>query len=143
MRFSGVGKTTLSFVSDADEVKKIRLNVKKYTNPIKELRVPGIKNGKNIYSIFNKDNYASKKISANGPKGSIVVKAAPGWRIKTVRLEDIKNSRYWSHEFYQSRSCKLGLRSSLKAKGYYKLQIVMQNYKNKGKIYLELYIGSY
>ena len=117
------------------------VQVLKYVNPLKTLKLTGISSSKNLKSDFAKGSGASTTLSKNAKAGYLQVTAASGWKIRSMEWEDETNRKYyqissWSKPF---SSGKMKIPGMTKGKTYY-VWITLINSKTGGEISLDYYI---
>lgn len=131
------GTSTITFKVGSKSYKS-KVTVKKYVNPATTIIIPGVNSGKNIASKFNSDSYKSGKHTKTAKSGKIRVKAAKGWKLVRVFIDDNKLNgqgiSYWSSKGVSSVS--LPIAFALKAKGKYYYSFTFQNTKNKAELTL-------
>lgn len=131
------GTATVSF-KIGSKTYKTKVTVKNYVNPAATIKIPGVNSGKNIASKFNSDTYESGKQTKTAKSGKIRVKAASGWKLVRVYIDDNKLNghgiSYWSSKGVSSVS--LPIAFALKAKGKYYYSFTFQNTKNKAELTL-------
>ena len=131
------GTSTITFKVGSKSYKS-KVTVKKYVNPATTIIIPGVNSGKNIASKFNSDSYESGKQTKTAKSGKIRVKAASGWKLVRVFIDDNKLNgqgiSYWSSKGVSSVS--LPMAFALKAKGKYYYSFTFQNTKNKAELTL-------
>ncbi len=127
---------------------KTTIKAYKYTNPIKTLKITGVKNGKNQVSRFkNKSttNVTMKK-NINNPILTITVKK--NWKIIDINFNEFKLVKgmsepmgYSSTGYFKGKNTVHIRLSTLKAKNSYHIMIGMQNKKTKGYLSCNYYIN--
>lgn len=141
------GKATISF-KIGNKTYKTKVTALKYTNPLKSLTITGVKKGKNLAGEFKKSNLASAKVSKNVSKAVVTAKAAKGWGISDIEVEDndknvereMSASGYWDDKTskfvqnYLSNATVYG--TDLKKGAKYQVNITLFNKKNGGRIFL-------
>ena len=86
LKLKKAGKTTVSFKVDNKTYKSV-INVKAYSNPFKSIKISGVKNGKNIASLFNKkSNGGEATLSKTTKNASINVSMKSGWKLTSISL---------------------------------------------------------
>ncbi|MCR5271550.1 MAG: hypothetical protein K6E13_00995 [Lachnospiraceae bacterium] len=82
------GSATISYKID-NKTYKTKVNVKKYTNPVKSLKI----NGKDVASKFKKSSYVSaKKPSKTIKNFKVSATAASGWKITSISCSESAES---------------------------------------------------
>ena len=116
------GTSTITFKVGSKSYKS-KVTVKKYVNPATTIIVPGVNSGKK---------------TKTAKSGKIRVKAASGWKLVRVYIDDNKLNghgiSYWSSKGVSSVS--LPIAFALKAKGKYYYSFTFQNTKNKAELTL-------
>ncbi len=123
-----------------DKKYQTKIQVKKYTNPVKSVTITGIKNGKssNLVGLTNK-NTNSKKIAlkktVSDPK--IQVTAKKGWKIMQILYKSKTEDNF---KYYEKPVSKATLNIFPKSKlikpkaGGYRITVVYTNTKNKATL---------
>lgn len=94
LKLAKAGKTTVSFkIKGVKGTQKVNIQIKKYTNPVKSLKISGI-NGdlKNKTKSSTASSYL--KLNKTVSNASVKVTAAKGWKISEVSVYDTENERY-------------------------------------------------
>lgn len=99
------GKATVSFKAGKDTY-KLKVNVLKYTNPLKLLKVSGVEGGKDIASKYKKaDTKEFKALKKTVKEGKITVKASKGWHITYISYNEYKaNKKTITDQVIKSKS---------------------------------------
>lgn len=116
-----------------DTTYKTTVKVYKYTNPIKTLKITGIKNGKNQYSRFKNKYTTSVTLKKN-------------WKIMDIQVHESpqKNTSpvsFTALNYHKGKTSAKFRLNTLKAKNTYHIMILMQNKKTKGNITCEYRIN--
>ena len=94
LKLAKAGKTTVSFkIKGVKGTQKVNIQIKKYTNPVKSLKISGIKGDlKNKTKSSTASSYL--KLNKTVSNASVKVTAAKGWKISEVSVYDTENERY-------------------------------------------------
>ncbi len=117
---------------------KCTVTVKKYTNPIKTLKVTGVNSKKNISGKFKKKSEVSLSLPKTKKNAKLVVQAADDWKLKSVYIN--KNSQSSKTKTYSGGTTKqktisLGTLKKSKAYGFI---LTFKNKKTGGELEVEL-----
>lgn len=97
LKFVNTGDAKVSFKAGG-KTYSINVKILDYENPLKTLKITGIKNGKNMASIikngFDVDNPKTIPFNSTIKSVKLNAAAATGWIIKQIVLEDKTNGQY-------------------------------------------------
>lgn len=132
------GTSVISFKIN-DTTYKTKVKVYKYTNPIKTLKITGIKNGKNQASKFKKKTDTNVTLKKNVSSPILSIAAKKNWKITSVNINEFSKENLTPIASYNTNfpngknSVNLRL-ATLKAKNSYDIVIELTNKKTSGTI---------
>ena len=142
LKLAKAGKTTVSFkIKGVKGTQKVNIQIKKYTNPVKSLKISGI-NGdlKNKTKSSTASSYL--KLNKTVSNASVKVTAAKGWKISEVSVYDTENERYTRINSYNkpfgSGTLYLG---KLEKNKQYRVSVEFTNPSDGGSLYCYYYIN--
>ena len=142
LKLAKAGKTTVSFkIKGVKGTQKVNIQIKKYTNPVKSLKISGI-NGdlKNKTKSSTASSYL--KLNKTVSNASVKVTAAKGWKISEVSVYDTENERYTRINSYNkpfgSGTLYLG---KLEKNKKYQVSVEFTNPSDGGSLYCYYYIN--
>ncbi len=125
------GTATISF-KVGGKTYKSKVTVKKYTNPLKTVKITGVNSGKNIASKVKKKNEVSLSLKKTKTNAKLTIKPAKNWKVTDVSFSDGTNynskvDKTYSKGFSKTKTYKL---KTLKKSHAYYLIIELKNKKN-------------
>ena len=134
------GTATISFKVDGKSYSK-KITVLGYVNPIKSLVISGFSKA-NLKSKFTKEDYLQQILKSNAKAGQIKVKAATGWKIKSISWSDGgANGDERSMNVKSGRSSMNLAIPAMKKTGKYYIDIEFYNTKTKTTKYVYVRFG--
>ncbi len=133
------GTSTISFKVDS-KTYKTKVTVKKYTNPIKTLKVTGVSSGKNIASKVKKTREANVSLKKTKKNAKLTIKTAKNWKITEVYVTDTtttsaktKVNKTYKKGISKKKTYKL---KTLNKNHSYFISLTLKNKKNGGVQYI-------
>ena len=137
------GSSRISFMI-GNKKYETAVNVKDYTNPIKTVKIAGLKNGKstNLASKLNSMNMTNLKLTKNKSDAVVEVSVKSGWKLTSIELYSPKESAYYSVRNYAKgvNGAKLHV-GTLKKNQPYQVKLEFKNTKDNGTITSYYYIN--
>jgi hypothetical protein len=121
------------------------LTVKKYTNPLKTLKITGIKNGSssNLASMVDQASHAYVALNKNQKNASVTLEAKKGWVISYANVYAADNGTTYTVSSSESGLSSISLNiGALNKNTAYQISISMKNAKNNGTIFISYYLSS-
>ncbi len=137
------GSSRVSFQIDNKKY-ETTVNVKDYTNPLKTVKIAGLKNGKstNLASKLKSQNTTNLKLTKNKSNAIIEVAVKSGWKLTGIELYSPKESAYYSVRNYAKgvSGAKLHV-GTLKKNQPYQVKLEFKNTKDNGTLTSYYYIN--
>lgn len=134
------GTSTVSY-KVGSKTYKTKVTVKSYVNPIKTLKISGVKNGSstNLASKFKTSNRNNGKLSSSSSNGTVKVTAASGWKITYIDVYSEKTGIVRGLNAYGTPVSSATLYTGALKKGNnYSVYIGLKNTKTGGMQYVAL-----
>ncbi len=136
---SGTSKVTFK-VKGKSKTYTVNVTVKKYTNPVKTLKVTGVSSGKNLAGKFSSNSSGNvSKLKGNTSNAKLTVTPKSGWALRKVQVKNYSNKTVVNKKVNTTKKTSYSLGTLTKSSGdwNYWVTLTFKNKKTKGEQVIE------